>query len=79
MGMRQAKDRLQTGEIIDAEKAMRFGILTDLLAEDELADGVRSLANKLCGFAVENWCLNKAAVNRSFEILGFDAAIDMGT
>jgi enoyl-CoA hydratase len=79
MGMRQAKDLLLTGEVIDAEKAFRFGILTDLLAEDELAGAVRTLADKLCGFAVENWHLNKAAVNRSYEIMGFEAAIDMGT
>ncbi len=38
MGMRQAKDLLLTCEIIDAEKAMCFGILTDLLGADELTD-----------------------------------------
>ncbi len=79
MGMRQAKDLLLTGDIIDAETAFRFGILTDLLAEEDLAEAVRGLANKLCGFAVENWHLNKAAVNRSYEIMGFEAAIDVGT
>ncbi len=79
MGMRHAKDLLLTGEIIDAEKALRFGLLTDLVAEGDLESAVRSLASKLCGFAVENWHLNKAAVNRSYEIMGFEAAIDMGT
>ena len=79
MGMRQAKHLLLTGDIIDAEKAMRFGILTDLLAEDDLEGAVRRLAKKLCGFAVENWHFNKTAVNRSYEIMGFEAAIDMGT
>lgn len=79
MGMRQAKDLLLTGDVIDAEKAQRFGLLTDLVDDRELAEAVRRLAKRLAGFAVENWHLNKAAVNRSYEIMGFPAAVDMGT
>ncbi len=78
MGMRQAKDLLLTGDIIDAEKALRFGLLTELVENEDLEDAVRALARKLCGFAAENWHLNKAAVNRSYEIMGFEAAVEMG-
>ena len=78
MGMRAAKDLLLTGDVIDAEKALRFGLLSDLVADDALAAAVRGLARKLAGFSSDNWHLNKAAVNRSYEIMGFAAAVDMG-
>jgi enoyl-CoA hydratase len=78
MGMRQAKDLLLTGDLIPAEKAMAFGILTSLCPQEELDEQVRRLAGKLAGFAVETWHLNKAAINRSYELMGFHTAIDMG-
>ncbi len=79
MGMRQTKDLLLTGDLIPAEKAMAFGILTSLCPREELDEQVRRLARKLAGFAVETWHLNKAAINRNYELMGFHAAIDMGT
>jgi len=78
MGMRQAKDLLLTGDVVDAEKAQRFGLLTDLVDDAALADAVRKLARRLAGFSADNWHVNKAAVNRSYEIMGFSAAVDMG-
>jgi len=36
------------------------------------------MAKKLAGFAEETWHLNKAAVNRTYEIMGFRSAIEMG-
>lgn len=78
MGMRQTKDLLLTGDLIPAEKAMAFGILTSLCPREELDEQVRRLARKLAGFAVETWHLNKAAINRNYELMGFHAAIDMG-
>ncbi|MBM3492035.1 MAG: enoyl-CoA hydratase/isomerase family protein [Alphaproteobacteria bacterium] len=78
MNMRAAKDLLLTGDVIDAEKAQRYGLLSDLVPDDALAAAVRRLAGKLAGFSPDNWHLNKAAVNRSYEIMGFAAAVDMG-
>ena len=52
MGMRQAKDLLLTGDIIDAEKALRFGLLTELVENEDLEDAgsrARPKAVRLCG------------------------------
>lgn len=78
MGMRRAKDLLLTGDLVDAEKAERFGLLSGLVDDDALEDAVRRLARRLAGFSADNWHVNKAAVNRSYEIMGFSAAIEMG-
>lgn len=78
MGLRQAKHILLTGDIISAEKAMSYGILTDIAAKGEIEKDVTKLAIKLEAFQAETWHYNKATVNRVYEIMGFHAAIDLG-
>lgn len=78
MNMRAAKDLLLTGDIIDAKRANELGILTSVCAPENVGASVEKLANKLAGFAQETWHLNKAAINRNYEIMGFQAAVEMG-
>lgn len=79
MGMRQAKHILLTGELVDAATGLQFGLLNGVTTPDELQPTVERLASRLKGFAPETWHVNKAAVNRSYEIMGFHACVDMGT
>ncbi|MCR9221328.1 MAG: enoyl-CoA hydratase/isomerase family protein [Alphaproteobacteria bacterium] len=78
MGMRQAKHILLTGELVEAARAVEVGLVNQVCAAAELTGAVRRLADRLKGFAPETWHVNKAAVNRSYEIMGFSAAISMG-
>lgn len=78
MSMRAAKDLLLTGDIIDAERADRIGLLTGVHKPEELDKAVIKMASKLSGFAPETWHLNKSGVNRCYEIMGFQATVEMG-
>ena len=78
LGMRQAKHILLSGELVSAETAMRYGILNQVSALDELETAVTRMAKRLMGFAPETWHQNKSAVNRSYEIMGFQSGVEMG-
>jgi enoyl-CoA hydratase len=78
MGMRQAKHILLTGELVSAETGMQYGILNKVCEPDELEATVTRMAKRLMGFAPETWHQNKTAVNRSYEIMGFQSCVEMG-
>jgi len=78
LGMRQAKHILLSGELVSAETAMQYGILIQVCAPDELEGTVARMAKRLMGFAPETWHQNKSAVNRSYEIMGFQSCVEMG-
>ena len=77
LGMRQAKHILLSGELVSAETAMRYGILNQVSAPDELEAAVTRMTKRLMGFAPETWHQNKSAVNRSYEIMGFQSCVEM--
>jgi len=78
MGLRHAKEVLLTGELMTAERAERIGIVNELCEPGQLKNRVAEWSRKLQGFPAGIWALNKAAVNRSYEIMGFSSAIAMG-
>lgn len=78
LGARRAKDLLLTGDVIDAETADRWGLLTTLCDDDALNDTVTRLSRKLAAFAPETWGQNKRAINRCHEIQGLAEAVAMG-
>lgn len=78
MGMRHAKHILLSGELVSAETALSYGLLNAVCEPDALEATVTRMATRLKGFAPEAWHQNKAAVNRSYEIMGFSACIEMG-
>jgi len=78
MGMRQAKHILLSGELVSAETAFAYGILNQLCEPDDLKGYVSRMAKRLMGFAPETWHQNKTAVNRSYEIMGFQSCVEMG-
>ncbi len=78
MGMRHAKEILLTGEPVSAAKAERMGLVNEICATGQIENRVRHWAKKLNGISPEIWHANKLAVNRSYEIMGFNAAIAMG-
>jgi methylglutaconyl-CoA hydratase len=47
VGEKQARDLLLTGRIFDAEEAMRMGLLTEIVAPDNLMNRARELASVL--------------------------------
>lgn len=78
MGMRHAKHILLTGELVSGARAAEIGLVNAVCDPETLHAAVSKLAGRLKGFAPETWHVNKAAVNRSYEIMGFSAAVSMG-
>ena len=50
IGEARAKQMLFTGEFIDADKALGYGLVSEVVADDELMDRARSLAKMVTGF-----------------------------
>jgi methylglutaconyl-CoA hydratase len=48
IGEGRAREMLLTGDLIDAERAARYGILNDVIGKDKIAERVQTLAQKLC-------------------------------
>jgi len=78
MSMRHAKHILLSGELVSAQTALAYGILNQFCEPDDLEETVTRMAKRLMGFAPETWHQNKAAVNRSYEIMGFQSCVEMG-
>jgi 2-(1,2-epoxy-1,2-dihydrophenyl)acetyl-CoA isomerase len=66
VGLAHASELLLTGEIIDAERAERIGLVNRLLAQDELLDTAREYAARLAAGPPLGLAATKRALNRSF-------------
>jgi enoyl-CoA hydratase len=78
MGMRHAKEILLGGDIVDAARADRMGLVNEVCATGGIEDSVRRWSHKLAGFDAAIWSANKRSINRSYEIMGFNETIAMG-
>lgn len=75
-GMKAAKLLMLTGETIDAERALKLGIITSVVAPDELdAESVR-IASMLATISPMATKLTKMALNRTYERMGFLGAVN---
>jgi enoyl-CoA hydratase len=75
-GMKAAKYVLLTGDFIDAEEALRMGIVTRVVAEADLDSQAVAVAERLGRIPPDAMKLNKAAINRTYERLGMLAAVE---
>jgi enoyl-CoA hydratase len=77
-GMRHAKEILLLGEMLTATRAEQMGLVNLVCSKGALDQVVDQWCDRLSGFSAQVWAANKRTVNRSFEIMGFAAAIEMG-
>jgi 2-(1,2-epoxy-1,2-dihydrophenyl)acetyl-CoA isomerase len=71
VGLAQASELLMTGEIIDAARAERIGLINRLVSAEELMPTARDMAARLAAGPPIGLALTKRALNRS---LGMDVA-----
>ncbi|HJR98713.1 MAG TPA: enoyl-CoA hydratase-related protein [Actinomycetota bacterium] len=80
IGVRQAKELLFTGEDrVDAEEALRIGMVNRVVPADELDGATLELANEIAKnepFVVQT---TKRAVNRVWDVAGFRVAMAANT
>ena len=75
VGLAKAKELLLTGDMIDAHEAERIGMINRVVPHESLMEECERTARKLTKIARVGLKLNKIAVNRALEGMGFLRAI----
>ena len=68
VGMKQAKELLLLGDMVDAPTALRMGLVNRVVPGDQLIPEAEALARKIAGLRPSAVALNKALVNRVYEL-----------
>lgn len=76
-GINRAKELVLTGDTISGAEAAQAGLVNRAVPPATLAAEVEALAARLGHIPRELLTLNKLAVNRTFEMMGFRTAIQM--
>lgn len=78
LGMKKTKELMLTGGRLTAHEAERVGLVNQVVPAAALMDEARQLALKFAMIAPSAMGMNKQNINRSYEIRGFQAAMDAG-
>lgn len=76
MGGRQAKEMLFTGRRIEADEALRLGMVNHVFEDDELEANTMKLAERIAQMPRAGLTLAKLAVNRAEDAMGMTNGID---
>jgi enoyl-CoA hydratase len=76
MGPRQAKEFLFLGERINAEQALRLGMINRVVPRDDLASTVTDMAEKIATMPRLGLALTKKAVNQAEDAMGLQIGMD---
>ncbi|MHB1928708.1 MAG: enoyl-CoA hydratase/isomerase family protein [Acidimicrobiales bacterium] len=75
LGMKPAKWLMLSGESIDAEEARRLGMVTEVVADEDLDAAAIRVAAKLAALPPMAVKLTKLALNRTYERMGLLGAV----
>lgn len=78
LGMKKTKELLLTGDRISAHEAHRIGLVNHVVSSAELMDSAREFARRFSMNPAPAMHLNKQALNRQYDIRGFQSTIDYG-
>lgn len=78
MGLKKAKLFLFTGDPITGKQAEEYGLATLAVPSNQLDEVTRSVAERVAKIPTELVNLNKKAINKTYEIMGFRAAVELG-
>jgi len=67
LGLTRAKALVMTGDVIDAETAERWGLLTRLVEATDLDEAVSSLASRLASLSPVSLGFAKAVLNKALD------------
>ncbi len=79
LGLEHAKQFLLTGEAIDAETALRIGLVSRVYPAAELSRQVEACANRFQHIPANQLALNKLLINQAFENMGLRTTQLLGT
>jgi enoyl-CoA hydratase/carnithine racemase len=75
IGQKKTNELLFTGDTIDAEEALRIGLINKIVPEDQLHDEVRALIKKIAPTPLSTLRLTKIGLIRAQEAIGIRQAI----
>ena len=75
VGASLAAELLLTGRFLHADRALRLGLLSDLVAEEAFLDAGLAMAEEMVANAPYGLALTKQALNLNIDAPGIDAAI----
>lgn len=76
LGITKAKEFMFTGDPMDGKEAVRAGWATRCYPASSLEEETEKLAGRIALIETDLIALTKRAINRSYEIMGFKAALD---
>lgn len=71
VGPKHAKELMMTGDLFDAQTALRMGLVNRVVPTDQLDEATRAFAMRLVSLPPTTVALNKLLVNRVHELAGF--------
>ena len=75
LGVKKAKEFLWTGDFVDAETALRLGMVNHVVPRSELETATRWLAERIALNDLLSLKLSKMSVNQAADIMGQSAAV----
>jgi len=76
--LKKARELLYTGDTIDAEEALRIGMVNRVVPDADLEAETFRIARRMAAISIEGLLTTKASINKSAEIAGFRQAIAYG-
>lgn len=78
IGLGRAQHLVYTGDVIAADQALQWGLVTRVVADAELDTAAADLADRLAGYAPTALRLQKSLVRRWFYTDSMDLAVKLG-
>jgi len=78
VGLKKARELLYTGDTIDAEEALRIGMVNRVVPDADLEAETFRIARRMAAISIEGLLTTKASINKGAEIAGFRQAIAYG-
>lgn len=77
VGTSHSAEILLTGKRVDAEEALRIGLVSRVVADDQLVPDAVALAERMCAFSPFGLALTKDTIWASLEVGSLGAAVDL--
>jgi len=74
----RCRELIYTGDKIDAQEALRIGLVNRVYPKKELRDATMKVAKRMSQVAMDCLAWNKRAINNMYETQGFHAALRYG-
>lgn len=78
VGLKKARELLYTGDTVDAQEALRIGMINRVFPDDRLEEETFRYARRAAAISLEGLKTTKASINRGAEIAGFQQAVYNG-